>query len=91
MCTKNENIKKHIEELEVIVKHLHRSAINLDILIEHLKFELEYSDEWFFDGDVETIVENRKTFKNNRGYNDINEMEEDIWARLLTDVKREES
>lgn len=88
----NTDINKTLDELKTIVMALHRSAGQLDELITSIELETfgkeidEYSIMY-----IRQLYENRARIKKHKGYSDLDEMEADIWARLLTDVKNEES
>ena len=88
----NTNITKTLDELKTIVTALHRSAGILDDLIQ--KIELENStvmDEEYLMVYIKQICNYRADIKNYKGYSELDEMETDIWARLLADMRHEES
>ena len=89
----NENIKKSIEELEVIVKALHRSAANLDDTIEKIKLVGLTESEEYLKNYVKVEMDFRNATKKYSGYAELDELETDIWERMITDasVKTEES
>jgi hypothetical protein len=89
----NENIAKAIEELEEIIKALHRSAANLDDTIEKIKLVGSTDSGEYLNRYIKIEYEYRKATKKYAGYAELDEMEADIWARLITDasVKTEES
>ena len=88
----NTNIEKTLDELKTIVMALHRSAGQLDELIRSIELETfgkeidEYSIMY-----IRQLSEHRAQVKKCKGYSDLDEMETDIWARLLTDVNNKES
>lgn len=85
----NENIKKSIEELEAIVKALQRSAANLDDIIEKIKLVGLTEGEEYLKGYIRVEKNFRMAAKKYAGYYELDEMEDDIWERLLTDISVE--
>ena len=88
----NKNFKKSIEELEEIVKVLHRSASNLDDAIERIKFvaDTESNNEYLYMY-AKNELDHRKAKRKYAGYDELGELEDDIWERLTTTILNEES
>lgn len=93
METKIEKAEKSIAELEAIVKSLYRSAANLDGIIEELKSKVrkykETDDEWWLSSSATRYYNDRSRASQNHGFSELNELEADIWARLLADTHEE--
>ena len=85
----NENIKKSIEELEAMVKALHRSAANLDDIIEKIKVVGLTEGEEYLKEYIRVEKNFRMATKKYAGYAELDEMEDDIWERLITDISVE--
>jgi hypothetical protein len=85
----NEEIKNLIEELEGIVKALHRSAANLDDIIEEIKLVGLTESETYLKQYIEIEADMRKTTKKYAGYAELDELEDDIWEKLSTSISVE--
>lgn len=89
MCLK---VNGTIEELKAIVTDLHRTAAQLDEIIQQMEIEeksivtAEYHQMF-----VRSEFSYRKDFKRARGYSDLEERENLIWQKLLENLKKEES
>ena len=86
-----ENIKEHIEELKEVVLELHRSAANLDEYVQMLEIELgnpvlknKYADML-----TKRYQTYRMEYKHTRGFDRLNEKENDIWMQLIASVNEE--
>lgn len=87
----NTNITKTLDELKTIVMALHRSAGELDKIVQMIEVEAYSGNEDYLAIYIKQCQNHREAIKKHNGYSDLDEMETDIWARLLTDIKREES
>lgn len=88
----NTNITKTLDELKTIVMALHRSAGQLDDMIQQIELDaFKQTDEEYLQMFIKQCFNYRSDAKRCKGYSELDEMEADIWARLLTDAKHEES
>ena len=89
----SENIKEHIEELKEVVLELHRSAANLDEYVKMLEIELDNPvlENKYADMLIKRYQTYRMFYKHDRGFNKLNEKENDIWMRLIASVNEEEA
>lgn len=86
----NTNITKSLDELKTIVMALHRSAGMLDDMIQMIELEAcKEGDEEYLKMYIKQLFNYRKEGKKRKGYSELDEMEADIWARLLTDAREE--
>lgn len=86
------NINKTLDELKTIVMALHRSAGQLDELIQQIELDaFKQTDEEHLQMFIKQCFNYRSYAKRCKGYSELDEMEADIWARLLTDARHEES
>lgn len=85
----NDNAKKQIEELKKIVLELHRSAGDLDAMVQCMEAELEsqrnvtYNEMY-----VKTNMTYRETLKQAK-YNNLEERENLAWNALFDALKTE--
>ena len=86
-----ENIKEHIEELKEVVLELHRSAANLDEYIQMLEMELgnPVLENKYADMLTKRYQTYRMVYKHDRGFNKLDEKENDIWMQLIASVNEE--
>lgn len=87
----NTNIAKTLDELKTIVMALHRSAGELDKMIQEIEVEAYEGNEEFLAIYIAQHRHYREASKERKGYSELDEMEADIWARLLADVHNKES
>ena len=86
-----EQIKKEIEELKKVVLDLHRSAGSLDEYIQMLENEFEQTgfDDEYSKIFARQIQQYRMDVKTRRGFNKLEEKENDIWQQLINAVDEE--
>ena len=84
----DENITKTIEELELIVKALHRSAADLDNAIEKIKLVGLTEGGDYLKSYIRVEMDHRNAKKKYAGYGELDEMDDDIWQRLCADVSK---
>ena len=82
----NENITQMIEELEMVVRFLHRSAADLDNAIEQIKLMRETEKEEYLIYCIRSVAKHRDARKKYQGYDELDEVETDIWNRLIADT-----
>lgn len=80
-----------IEELKAIVMDLHRSAAQLDDIIQRIELDKETHNDKYHLMFVRTEQLYREDLKRVRGYSDLEERERLIWQKLLENLKKEES
>jgi hypothetical protein len=80
------NIKDLIEELKGVVLDLHRSAGNLDQLIQTIEIEegAPSNKEEYLKMYIRSQGLYREDFKKARGYNELDEKEKIIWKKLIS-------
>ena len=89
---KTTQITKRIDKLKEVVMDLHRSAGQLDQLIQSIENELVGGDE--IDKDflmvfVKSQEQYREQFKTAREYHILDEKEEFYWEKLLQAIEKE--
>ena len=81
-------IKGTFEELEAIVTDLHRSAAQLDELIQTFN-ELNPEDVKYIEFFAAQQARYRADFKRHRSYDQLEEREKLIWQKLIENLKTE--
>ena len=81
----NENTKTFIEELKKVVLDLHRSAGQLDEIIQSIETEMENndSDKNYMDMYISHMLRYRLDAKDSKGYNQLETRELAIWDQLI--------
>lgn len=85
----SKEIKGTIEELEAVVRDLHRSAANLDNIIQSIELNEVYHNDTYHLMDVVQEAQYRRDFKQVRKYNQLEERENLIWQKLIENLKTE--
>jgi hypothetical protein len=81
------NITGTIEELKEVVLALHRSAAQLDEIIQEMEMENRHEGEWFTML-VASRARYREDFKQYRDYKRLEERENLIWQKLIDNLKK---
>ena len=81
----NERVEILLEELEELVLEIHRSAADLDYIIQSIRSE-EDSDEEYFNMYVQAARELRTNNKRER-FGNVDKSEELIWEEILEEVE----
>lgn len=80
----DEEMKNAIEQLEAVVLTLHRSAGELDTLVQDIKRELTMENAEYLYMYIKNQCHYREMCKQVKGYNQLDEAEKIIWDSLNT-------
>lgn len=89
---KTTQITKRVDKLKEVVMNLHRSAGQLDQMIQSIENELfgcEEIDKDFLMVFVKSQEQYRESFKTAKEYHILDEKEEFYWEKLIDAIKRE--
>lgn len=90
----SKNIKQRMDKLKEVVMDLHRSAGQLDQLIQSIEHEIVGRDEIDYEYlmvFVKSQQNYRESLKSATGYDILNEKEEFYWEKLIETIKKRES
>lgn len=88
---KTTQITKRVDKLKEVVMNLHRSAGQLDQLIQSIENELfgrEEIDKDFLMAFVKSQAQYRESFKTAKEYHILDEKEEFYWEKLLQAIEK---
>ena len=88
---KTTQITKRVDKLKEVVMNLHRSAGQLDQLIQSIENELygrEEIDKDFLMVFVKSQEQYRESFKTAKEYHILNEKEEFYWEKLIEAIQK---
>lgn len=87
----DKNIQKRLDKLKEVVMNLHRSAGQLDQMIQSIEVELvgkdEIDKEWLMIF-VKSQEDYRENYKTAHEYHILDEKEEFYWEKLIETIKR---
>lgn len=88
---KTTEVTKRVNELKDVVMNLHRSAGQLDQMIQSIELELfgrEEIDKKYLEAFVKSKMAYRENFKTAKGYHTLDEREEFYWEKLLQTIEK---
>ena len=82
----NKETEKCIEELKEVVMDLHRSAGNLDSIIQAIESEKDSSEEY-----VKIMIASQCNWRHGLRKNELDKKEDIIWEQMIATFKKDES
>ena len=86
------NVTKRIDKMKEVMLNLHRSASQLDQMIQSIENELVLTDGYdkdFLMTFVQSQKQYRESLKEAHGYDILNEKEEFYWEKLIDEIKKD--